>query len=205
MARTMPEKARGDPLRDHRLDRRADVRALHQRGDPDPRGGDLPRHRPYRASPKSATPTNCWRRCSARRSRRRSSRIALLCCGQNSTVTATLAGQIVMEGFLNIRLPAWAAAAHHPLVAIVPAVVVTIYLRRDRHRRAAHPVARSILSLQLPFAVIPLVMFTGDRRKMGALVAPRWLTRPCRRGRRDHRRAQRQAGHRFRVCLERLG
>jgi manganese transport protein len=101
--------------------------------------------------------------------------IALLCCGLNSTVTATLSGQIVMEGFLEIRLPAWARRLVTRAIAIVPAAIVTIWYGEQG---TAHLLILSqvILSLQLPFAVVPLVMFTADRRKMGALTAPRWVT-----------------------------
>ena len=120
--------------------------------------------------------TSCSARCSARRSRRRLFAIALLCCGLNSTVTATMAGQIVMEGFLNIRLPAWLAAADHARRRDRAGGRGDDLLRRQRHRQAADPVSQVILSLQLPFAVVPLVMFTASRGKMGALVAPRWLT-----------------------------
>jgi manganese transport protein len=101
--------------------------------------------------------------------------VALLCCGLNSTVTATLSGQIVMEGFLNIRLPGWARRLITRAVAIVPAAVVTIWYG-ERGTAQLLILSQVILSLQLPFAIVPLVMFTADRRKMGALVAPRWLT-----------------------------
>jgi manganese transport protein len=101
--------------------------------------------------------------------------IALLCCGINSTVTATLAGQIVMEGFLNIRLPPWLRRLITRGIAIVPASIVTIWYGESG---TAHllVLTQVVLSLQLSFAVFPLVMFTADRAKMGALVAPRWLT-----------------------------
>jgi manganese transport protein len=101
--------------------------------------------------------------------------IALLCCGLNSTVTATLSGQIVMEGFLDIRLPAWARRLLTRGIAIVPAIIVTLWYGE---RGTAHLLILSqvILSLQLPFAIVPLVMFTADRSKMGDLVAPRWVT-----------------------------
>jgi manganese transport protein len=101
--------------------------------------------------------------------------IALLCCGLNSTVTATLSGQIVMEGFLDIRLPGWARRLITRSVAIVPAAVVTIWFG-ERGTAQLLILSQVILSLQLPFAIVPLVMFTADRRKMGDLVAPRWLT-----------------------------
>ena len=101
--------------------------------------------------------------------------IALLCCGLNSTVTATLAGQIVMEGFLNIRLPAWARRLLTRAIAIVPAVIVTLWYGDSGTARLLI-FSQVILSLQLSFAVVPLVMFTADRRKLGDLIAPRWVT-----------------------------
>jgi manganese transport protein len=101
--------------------------------------------------------------------------IALLCCGMNSTVTATLSGQIVMEGFLDIRLPAWARRLLTRAIAIVPAVAVTIWYGESGTAKLLI-LSQVVLSLQLPFAIVPLVMFTADRRKMGALVAPFWVT-----------------------------
>jgi manganese transport protein len=101
--------------------------------------------------------------------------IALLCCGMNSTVTATLSGQIVMEGFLDIRLPAWARRLLTRAIAIVPAAAVTIWYGESGTAQLLI-LSQVVLSLQLPFAIVPLVMFTADRRKMGALVAPFWVT-----------------------------
>jgi manganese transport protein len=101
--------------------------------------------------------------------------IALLCCGLSSTVTATLAGQAVMEGFINFRLPPWLRRLFTRAVAIVPAAIVTIAYGESETGKLLI-LSQVILSFQLPFAVIPLVMFTADRAKMGALVAPRWLT-----------------------------
>ncbi len=101
--------------------------------------------------------------------------IALLCCGLNSTVTATLSGQIVMEGFLDIRLPPWARRLITRSIAIVPAAIVTIWYG-EKGSAQLLILSQVILSLQLPFAIVPLVMFTADRRKMGELVAPRWVT-----------------------------
>jgi manganese transport protein len=101
--------------------------------------------------------------------------IALLCCGLNSTVTATLSGQIVMEGFLDIRLPAWARRLITRGIAIVPAAIVTIWYGQQGTAQLLI-LSQVILSLQLPFAIVPLVMFTADRNKMGELVAPRWVT-----------------------------
>ncbi|HUR42756.1 MAG TPA: Nramp family divalent metal transporter [Aestuariivirga sp.] len=101
--------------------------------------------------------------------------ISLLCCGLNSTVTATMAGQIVMEGFLNIRLPAWLRRLITRLIAIGPAAAVTIYYGASGTGLLLI-LSQVILAFQLPFAIVPLVMFTRDRAKMGALVAPLWLT-----------------------------
>ena len=101
--------------------------------------------------------------------------IALLCCGLNSTVTATLAGQIVMEGFLDIRLAPWVRRLITRALAIIPAAAVTIWWGAQGTAELLI-LSQVILSLQLPFAIVPLVMFTADKRKMGALVAPRWMT-----------------------------
>jgi manganese transport protein len=100
--------------------------------------------------------------------------VALLFSGQNATLTGTLAGQIVMEGFLNIRLRPWLRRLITRLIAIVPALI-TVYLYGERGTGALLILSQVILSLQLPFAVIPLVMFVGDARKMGPLVAPKWM------------------------------
>ena len=97
--------------------------------------------------------------------------VALLASGQNSTITGTLAGQIVMEGFLDIRLPAWLRRLITRLVAIVPAVIVTA-LYGERGVGSLLILSQVILSLQLSFAVVPLVRFTGDRRKMGGFANP---------------------------------
>jgi manganese transport protein len=101
--------------------------------------------------------------------------IALLCCGLNSTVTATLAGQIVMEGFLNIRLPAWMRRLITRAVAIVPAAAVTIYYGASGTGFLLI-FSQVVLAFQLPFAIVPLVMFTASKAKMGEMVAPIWLT-----------------------------
>lgn len=93
--------------------------------------------------------------------------VALLASGQNSTITGTLAGQIVMEGFLDIRLPPWLRRLITRLIAIVPAVIVTA-LYGERGVGSLLILSQVILSLQLSFAVIPLVQFTGERPKMGS-------------------------------------
>ncbi|MBB3313201.1 manganese transport protein [Rhizobium sp. BK196] len=101
--------------------------------------------------------------------------IALLCCGLNSTVTATLAGQIVMEGFLKIRLKPWVRRLITRAIAIVPAAFVTIWYG-DQGTAELLILTQVVLSLQLSFAVFPLVMFTSSKAKMGELVAPKWLS-----------------------------
>ncbi|OPH57246.1 divalent metal cation transporter [Paenibacillus ferrarius] len=100
--------------------------------------------------------------------------VALLASGQNSTLTGTLAGQIVMEGFLNIRLSPWLRRLITRMIAIVPAVIV-IGIYGERGATDLLILSQVILSLQLSFAVIPLVKFTSDRKKMGVLVTPKWM------------------------------
>jgi manganese transport protein len=101
--------------------------------------------------------------------------VALLCCGLNSTVTATLSGQIVMEGFINVRLPAWVRRLATRGLAIIPAAIgIVLYGSEGTGKLLI--LSQVILSMQLPFAIVPLVMFTADRRKMGELVSPLWLT-----------------------------
>ena len=100
--------------------------------------------------------------------------VALLFSGQNATLTGTLAGQIVMEGFLNIRLRPWLRRLITRLIAIVPALF-TVAFYGERGTVALLILSQVILSLQLPFAVFPLVMFVGNRKKMGELVAPAWM------------------------------
>lgn len=101
--------------------------------------------------------------------------VALLASGQNSAVTATLAGQVVMEGFLHIRLPAWLRRMITRLLAILPAVAVTA-IWGDSGTAKLLVFSQVVLSMQLPFAVIPLVRFTADRSKMGTFVNPTWLS-----------------------------
>jgi len=101
--------------------------------------------------------------------------VALLCCGLNSTVTATLAGQIVMEGFINLRIPSWLRRLATRSLALIPASIGVI-LYGENGTGQLLIMSQVVLSMQLPFAIVPLVMFTADRRKMGELVAPRWLT-----------------------------
>ncbi len=100
--------------------------------------------------------------------------IALLASGQNSTLTGTLSGQIVMEGFLNIRVKPWVRRLVTRALAIVPAILV-IAIFGETSATSLLVLSQVILSIQLSFAVIPLVMFTSDRGKMGEFVNPTWL------------------------------
>jgi manganese transport protein len=100
--------------------------------------------------------------------------LALLASGQNSTLTGTLAGQIVMEGFLNLRLRPWLRRLITRAIAIIPAVIVSVVA--GEHGTAQLLVlSQVVLSLQLSFAVVPLVQFTSERAKMGEFVNPAWL------------------------------
>ena len=101
--------------------------------------------------------------------------VALLASGQNSTLTGTLAGQIVMEGFLDIRLRPWMRRLLTRMIAIVPAGVTAIFFGASGTAKLLI-LSQVILSMQLAFAVVPLVLFTADRRKMGELVNARWVT-----------------------------
>ena len=100
--------------------------------------------------------------------------VALLASGQNSTVTGTLAGQIVMEGFLDLKLPVWLRRMVTRLLAIVPAVLV-VGASGDGGATRLLVLSQVVLSLQLPFAVVPLVAFTGSAAMMGDYATPRWL------------------------------
>lgn len=100
--------------------------------------------------------------------------IALLASGQNSTLTGTLAGQIVMEGFLNIRLKPWLRRLITRLIAVIPALIVTI-LYGEKGTTDLLVFSQVILSMQLSFAVVPLVMFTSSKLKMGEFVNKPWL------------------------------
>ncbi len=95
--------------------------------------------------------------------------VALLASGQNSTITGTLAGQIVMEGFLDISLPPWMRRLITRSIAIIPAIIVT-YFYGERGIGSLLILSQVILSIQLSFAVVPLVMFTSSKRKMGEFV-----------------------------------
>jgi manganese transport protein len=100
--------------------------------------------------------------------------VALLCSGQNSTLTGTLAGQIVMEGFLNIRLRPWLRRLITRLLAIIPAIICVILYGESGTTRLI-VLSQVILSLQLSFAVFPLVQFTSQKSKMREFANPLWL------------------------------
>ena len=100
--------------------------------------------------------------------------VALLASGQNSSITGTLAGQVVMEGFIHIRLKPWLRRLITRSVAIAPTVVV-VALWGERGTEKLLLLSQVILSLQLSFAVVPLVIFTGSRRRMGEFVNAAWL------------------------------
>jgi manganese transport protein len=92
--------------------------------------------------------------------------VALLAAGQSSTITGTLAGQIVMEGYLNIRLPPWIRRLITRLLAIIPAVIAIVYFGEGQTGTLLI-LSQVVLSLQLPFAIIPMIHFVSDRKKMG--------------------------------------
>ncbi len=100
--------------------------------------------------------------------------VALLATGQNTTLTGTLAGQIVLEGVLDLKLPMWLRRMVTRLLAIVPAVLV-VGAVGDSGAMKLLVLSQVILSLQLPFAVVPLVNFTGDTKIMGKFASPMWL------------------------------
>jgi manganese transport protein len=100
--------------------------------------------------------------------------LALLASGTASTLTATLAGQIVMEGFIHIRLPAWLRRLVTRLLALVPALITIVYFGEDSTGWLL-VLSQVVLSLQLSFAVVPLVIFTSDKSRMGPFVNPKWL------------------------------
>jgi manganese transport protein len=100
--------------------------------------------------------------------------IALLCSGQSSTLTGTMAGQIVMEGFLNIRVQPWLRRLLTRTVAIIPAAFV-VYAAGESGTFKLLLLSQVILSMQLPFAVIPLIHFTNDKQRMGAFANRVWL------------------------------
>jgi manganese transport protein len=100
--------------------------------------------------------------------------IALLASGQNSSITGTLAGQVVMEGFIHIKLSPWLRRLITRSLAIIPTIIVVAFTG-ERGTEKLLLLSQVILSLQLSFAVIPLVLFTGSRKKMGEFVNGPWL------------------------------
>ncbi len=100
--------------------------------------------------------------------------VALLASGQASTITATLAGQVVMEGFLQLKMKPWARRLLTRSIAVVPAMAVTLFAGPDAIGKLLI-LSQVILSLQLPFAVVPLVAYTSSKLRMGVFVNPRWL------------------------------
>jgi len=100
--------------------------------------------------------------------------VALLASGQSATITGTLAGQIVMEGFLNIRIKPWLRRLITRGLAIVPAIFL-ISATGGHDTVGLLILSQVVLSLQLPFAIFPLLMFTSDRRRMGEFVNPLWV------------------------------
>src|SRR5205823_2072835 len=100
--------------------------------------------------------------------------VALLCSGQSSTLTGTMAGQIVMEGFLNIRVQPWLRRLVTRSIAIVPAIIV-IWLMGNEGTFRLLVLSQVVLNLQLPFAIIPLLHFTNDTKRMGSFASARLL------------------------------
>src|SRR5205823_3158083 len=100
--------------------------------------------------------------------------LALIASGQSSTITGTMAGQIVMEGFLNFRMRPWLRRLLTRLMAITPAAI-TVYISGAEGTFKLLILSQVILSMQLPFAVIPLIHFTSDRQRMGIFVNKAWV------------------------------
>ncbi|WP_321474845.1 Nramp family divalent metal transporter [uncultured Paludibaculum sp.] len=100
--------------------------------------------------------------------------VALICSGQSSTITGTMAGQIVMEGFLDFRMRPWLRRLITRSMAVIPAVI-TIAVTGEQGAYKLLILSQVVLSLQLPFAVIPLIRFTSDRRQMGNFTSPNWV------------------------------
>ncbi|MGA2181893.1 MAG: Nramp family divalent metal transporter [Bryobacteraceae bacterium] len=100
--------------------------------------------------------------------------VALLCSGQSSTLTGTMAGQVVMEGFLNFRVRLWLRRLITRMLAVIPAAIV-IYTAGEQATYKLMILSQVILSLQLPFAIVPLLHFTNDRKRMGPFANPAWV------------------------------
>jgi manganese transport protein len=102
--------------------------------------------------------------------------LALLASGQSSTLTATLAGQVVMEGYLQLRLPVWMRRLLTRSIAILPALFAAAWYGESGIAKLLI-LSQVVLSLQLPFAIVPLIRYTSDRRQMGQFVNPLWVSR----------------------------
>src|ERR1035438_2810729 len=100
--------------------------------------------------------------------------VALLCSGQSSTLTGTMAGQVVMEGFVNIRVRPWLRRLITRTMAVFPAAL-TIYFAGDKATLGLLLLSQAILSMQLPFAIVPLIHFTSDRARMGSFANAAWV------------------------------
>ena len=177
----------------------ADAGAVHQRRHPDRRCVDFPRQRPQRCrrDPGCLRPAvaDAGRAAGERAVRRGPAR-----SGQNSAVTATLAGQVVMEGFLRIRLPAWLRRLSTRLMAIIPAVAVAA-LYGDSGTAKLLVLSQVVLSMQLPFAVVPLIRFTSDRGEDGVVREPALAGWPGMHRRHRHHCPEPEAPLRLRLCL----
>ncbi len=100
--------------------------------------------------------------------------VALLCSGQSSTLTGTLAGQVVMEGFLNFRMQPWLRRLITRTLAVIPAAI-TIYIAGDKSTLGLLLLSQAIISMQLPFAIVPLIQFTNDPARMGEFANRAWV------------------------------
>ena len=100
--------------------------------------------------------------------------VALIAAGQSSTITGTLAGQVVMEGYLNLRIAPWLRRLMTRLIAITPAYIVILFYGEGK-TGALLVFSQVVLSLQLGFAIIPLIHFTSDKEKMGVFVIKNWM------------------------------
>jgi manganese transport protein len=169
-------KRPGDQIRDDRFDGGVVAGVLRQCRDHGRGGGRLPSCRTLRHRRHPLMPISFCRRCSAFRSPARLFALALLASGTASTLTATLAGQIVMEGLHPHPLTAMASPASVTrCLALVPALITIVYFG-ETSTGSLLVLSQVVLSLQLSFAVIPLVIFTSDPVRMGVFVNPKWLT-----------------------------
>ena len=180
--RRIPSSTRGIPagvpLQPDRFGRGPQPGLLRERGDFGDGGGDVlsacrivvsgGRH------PVAGLRTGCYTACWGRKWRRSCLPSRCLAAGQSSTLTGTLAGQVVMEGFLNFRLRPWMRRLVTRLVAIVPALLTILFFGASQMTNLL-VASQVILSLQLPFAVVPLLQFTNERARMGEFTNPGWV------------------------------